>query len=328
MTHKTLIANLSVALLLFCAPQISSAAQSADGTAKAPEIVLPQLMHLNSPGAMRLPAQDQCGSTVAKFRYEVSAQDVLPTIVFLSERRSQHLSAILENYGEIFTWWLRVQRSAGYISIVTAVHEATHFAHALLTVCSNGKKTYALRGQIFETKLLQGVTRHASFAASFVPNETSARGFRFRKYLVESTSNAANQFPTLLDELIAHLGAAEAEIAIAMHAPELVSDSTGIQSFDGNLPGASEFLLFCISYLEGLRSVNEYELRLLLDTDGVKPLLNAAWLMYTETLERYRLLDADVARKIPLNVGAHTLLTSDRFAAIRDIAFNLPLGKK
>lgn len=326
--NRALTVNATIASLLFCLSPFSIAARPVEVAAEVNGIVVPLVTHLNPPGAMRSATHDQCGSVAVKYLYEVSAQDVLPTVRFLSRIGSQHLSAILETYGEVFTWWLRAQKSVGYISIATAVHESTHFAHALITVCSNGKKTYNLRGQIFETKLLQGVTKHASFAASFVPNETSVRGFRFRKYLIESTANLANQFPTLLDELVAHLGAAEAEVAIAKHAPELLSESSGIQSFDGNLPGASEMFLFCISYLEGLRSVNEYELRLLLETEGVKPLLSAAWQMYMETIEKYKSLDASISRKIPLNLAAHAALSSDRFASIRDLAIDSTLGKR
>jgi hypothetical protein len=245
-------------------------------------------------------------------------EDLAPLVTALHASGSDHARWLLREELIPMAWFMRHSQSMTLESAATAVHEATHYARRRLSSCAAGKQVFVLGGKVYKTGLQQGLTRHMSFAADFVPKGFPAeRSFRFRKYLREFSHVIANQFPTLLDELVAYTSGAEITLLFIKNSSSPITLRAEIESYDGDVSGASELLLFCFSYLRGLRQVAPFEFDELINTEGVLELLRAVWGFHGRMMALTNSLNPPEQRRIAMSRAAIDAIYSPEFEFIR-----------
>jgi hypothetical protein len=323
MQHPTALA-FARAIVLMILSMVSSIAvaqlsRNSDAKSRSTEGVASGAA-LQKPGPIPRINTSNCSYIVQGTQEASTFEDLMPLVTALQASGSDHARWLLSEELISIAWFMRALQSMTLESAATAVHEATHYARRRLSSCVAGKQVFMLGGKVYKTGLQQGLTRHMSFAADFVPKGFPAeRSFRFRKYLRESSNIIPNQFPTLLDELVAYTGGAEITLLFIKDPSSPITLRAEIERYDGDVSGASELLLFCFSYLSGLRQVAPFEYDELINTDGVLELLRAVWGFHGRIMMLSNSLDPPERQRIPMNRAAIDAIYSPEFEFIRSL---------
>ena len=245
-------------------------------------------------------------------------EDVSEAMSILNQIQSPHAERIAKEAMPVVAWWLRLQGSKSFISIAIAVHEANHWMKQKWTACFNGANAYHLNGNIFKTQLRQGESRHISIVMNSLSAEYKNKTpFRLKNYIIDSREIQGNQFTVLLDELVAYTGAAQVELALIQKSAAYF-DEQKITRFDVNLGGSTEMWVFSLAYLASLKELNEYEYKLLINTQGIRPLLQAIRATQLHINSQLNQLDERYRKIIEPNQKLRKEMNSKRLLEVLD----------
>ncbi|MEI8363689.1 MAG: hypothetical protein WCG35_10800 [Betaproteobacteria bacterium] len=179
----------------------------------------------------------------------------------LSEIDPSHSGQILRIAPDELMWWIAfMNNDVNFFSIGVAVHETNHSINRILTNCSNlGGASYFFANNIYYTSIRPSSTPSYGNATKVISKDIilSLDPMRFKFYLMGIGNTPQAGFDVLLDELVAYTGAAAFEEKMLAD-PNLnnliVKDD---YSYDVNIGGMVEFILFFEAYLKFIRINDE-----------------------------------------------------------------------
>jgi len=151
--------------------------------------------------------------------------------------------------GDFVNW---IANAGGTVDISTvglATHETLHKVDSALRACA---PVLTAKYQFFGTQLVTGLqpgtTSNYSIVDETIPAALKAAA-RYSTYVGSASQSNGNDFSVLLDELAAYTGAGYTEVQM------LAQDkaATTITSFDGNVGGMVNFMVYLQYYLQSAR---------------------------------------------------------------------------
>lgn len=246
---ETLKKNLTVAPILFCAISHAQSFELAQELQR-------QAFTLSRQGEK--PAYDNklCMRVAQGAReWQAKSQDEIAVKNIIRHKSSAQLNGLLSFLGEDVMWWTRVDNEVDIVTLPRAFHESNHLIDLKLTSCYKNKATYFFNGQAYVTDLLHGSIPPYTIAAEKLPAIVKSQPLgRYSNYFERIGSAPGNDLTILVDELNAYLTGAQLEVALAdtyLYGEAVKSGK--YSSYDGNIGGTADFMLYLLSYLKAVK---------------------------------------------------------------------------
>jgi hypothetical protein len=156
-----------------------------------------------------------------------------------------------------FTWWVRsgFGSTVNFLSLGTATHETNHLIDNLLTDTCSGDlyARYYAQGTVFKVLTHRGGTSNRIIIADTYPSALkTSRSQRYDIYVTGTAGLNGDDFSALLEEFNAYTGGAEFEYSVLTHSGLDYLRTAGY-TYDANLGGTVDFMLFMQAYLQSAR---------------------------------------------------------------------------
>ncbi|MGK5024648.1 hypothetical protein [Janthinobacterium sp. RB2R34] len=169
-------------------------------------------------------------------------------------KSSAQLNGLLSFIGEDVMWWARIDNEVNIGTLPRAFHESNHVIDLQLTSCNDDRATYFFNGQAYVTDLLHGSIPSYTIAAEKIPEKIKRQPLgRYPTYFERARPAPGNDLTILVDELNAYLTGAQLEVALAdtyLYGEAIKSGK--YRSYDGNIAGTADFMLYLLSYLKSV----------------------------------------------------------------------------
>ncbi|UGQ47798.1 hypothetical protein [Massilia endophytica] len=212
-------------------------------------------------GPQHMPPATVCQQPIPAARAEAATPDSAAVQALADSPQFASMQPLFDAARPQVMWWIRHAGAINLQSVLTAFHEANHMLDFALSDCHKGKAVYFFRGRTYVTDYQRGEAPAFSIAASEIPARFKTALGRYAVYFGDPGVYRGDFFP-LIDELNAHVGGAEFELAAA--ATPLYRELAGqVNAIDGNIGGMADFMLYTVSYLKALRKSDPEAYRLL-----------------------------------------------------------------
>lgn len=215
----------------------------------------------------------------AKTQLAIDGDDMKVVENILRETSPNHGMVLFTLAPKEFMWWVRMGRSLSIISLGMAVHETNHAVDAVLTGCNGGDATYSLNGVSMRTEHRPGETPNYSMLAATLPPSMKGRnvGSRYPQYIEINGTQLGSDFSLLLDEFVAHVGAAGMELSIVRSKEYGWLLNREMDAYDGNSGGMADFMLYVLAYLKAVRINHPEAYARILKQANTLSLIQATW---------------------------------------------------
>ncbi|MEV4782391.1 hypothetical protein [Burkholderia sp. LMU1-1-1.1] len=168
------------------------------------------------------------------------------------------IRGLLSLVSEDVMWWIRMGDAIDIVSLPRAFHESNHTVDLQLTQCQGNNASYYFDGRTYTTNLKRGSVPPFVIAAEKIPKVFKSRPLgRYSNYFERTRPLPGNDLTILVDELNAYLTGAELEVNLAdTHLYRDAVKSEKYQSYDGNIEGAADFMLYILCYLKAVKEKN------------------------------------------------------------------------
>jgi hypothetical protein len=173
----------------------------------------------------------------------------------IRHKSSAQLNGLLLFLGENVMWWTRIDNEVDIVTLPRAFHESNHAIDLQLTSCNDNKAAYFFNGQVYVTDLLHGSVPPYTIAAEKIPTIVKSQPLgRYVNYFERTRPAPGNDLTILVDELNAYLTGAQLEVVLAdtyLYGDAVKSGK--YRSYDGNIEGTADFMLYLLSYLKAVK---------------------------------------------------------------------------